>query len=322
MQRLWAGNGPVCWNSRVTVFEEDYRVLGQRDGTSGAGERSLRSCRPFVASVFHSEHNGSQWRVLSRGVMWSEVTFTRTALGLSWEYMVRNGAPGKCHPEAQFRGIATWGLEVLGFSRRLLKLTNRVNVTSKTRQSSHNHLKLPQSANLWQEPFPKERNMVIHKRHGRIRGKTSTHRTFLKKELRVWINTEAQTSQKGLLGRRRLELQKLDSEITGNSYTISEFWEAYVRVSTTSNPTRWGHEKLRNRFSPEGGGWRGTGEDQAEVIGGKIPPEGPLEQESCWNCHSRWQSQNMCLCLLFPKKEWVCPRWKLESVFRKTYIYI
>lgn len=44
-----------------------------------------------------------------------------------------------------------------------------------------------------------------------------------------------------------------------------------MRVSTTSNPTRWGHEKLRNRFSPEGGGWRGTGEDQAEVIGGKNP---------------------------------------------------
>ena len=70
MQRLWVGNEPVCWkNSRVAVFEEDCRVLGQRYGTSGAGDRSLRSYRSLVASVFHSERNGSQWRVLSGGVM-------------------------------------------------------------------------------------------------------------------------------------------------------------------------------------------------------------------------------------------------------------
>jgi len=54
-----------------------------------------------------------------------------------------------------------------------------------------------------------------------------------------------------------------------------------------------GHRKLLDRLSPEGEGWQGAKEDQAELLGGKTHRKGSVQVTS----------QNMCFCLLLPRKE-------------------
>lgn len=67
----------------MAVFEEGYQDLRLREGISGARDGWFGVLWASVSSTLHSEGSGSHWRVLSREVTPSEVTSTRTALGLS-----------------------------------------------------------------------------------------------------------------------------------------------------------------------------------------------------------------------------------------------
>lgn len=76
------------------------------------------------------------------------------------------------------------------------------------------------------------------------------------------MKTEAQTSQKGLLGRRGLELQKRGAEITESSRTTSKSQEDSLSVSAVSNPARRGHRKCSTDAVLEETGGRELGETQ------------------------------------------------------------
>lgn len=149
-QRLWVRNRPVWWrHSSVAVFEEGYQDLRSREGISGARDGWFGVLWASVSTALHSE----KWhhlKSLPQELLWgwaAQSTGRKCSprKGPSQSIVQRN-----CGPRVRDSGVLP----------QMTEVTNRVNVTSKTRQSSCNHHEFPPRAKLWQGLFPRERGVV------------------------------------------------------------------------------------------------------------------------------------------------------------------